>query len=198
MTHAPASTWITYGMMLSLDGYIAARDGSLTLPPPEAELHAYWNQMQRDAGASICGRKMYEMMRYWDSALDNPESTPVERAFAEAWQATPKLVFSTTLAEVGPNARLVRERDDDKLREAVSALRSEVRGRIDVSGAELAQTFARLSLIDEYELYFLPIVLGDGRPFFEPGNPRALTLVATERLPQDVVLARYRPVRASA
>jgi dihydrofolate reductase len=190
---SPPGARISFGMMLSLDGYIAGPEGGHALPTPNEELHAYWNEFQRRSATSIYGRRMYEVMRYWDTALDNPDSTPVERDFATAWQTTPKLVVSTTLDEVGPNARLVRKPDDDTLRATIETLRREVDGPIDVSGATMAQSLARLGLLDEYRLYLVPVVVGGGTPFFAAGQAHELEFLGMEKLPQDVVLLRYRP-----
>jgi len=185
-------TKISFGMMVSLDGYIAGPEGGPSLPPPNEELHQYWNDVQKRTDVLLYGRRMYEVMRYWDSADTNPESLPVEVDFALAWQRTPKVVFSTTLTDVGPNARLVKE----NVREAVEGLKTNPGGNIEVAGAGLAATLSRLGLIDEYRLYACPVVLGGGKPFFEAGTSLTLVPLATEKLPQGVVLMRYRGVSA--
>lgn len=181
---------ISFGMMLSLDGYIAGPEGGASLPPPNDELHRYWNELQKQIDLLLYGRRMYEVMRYWDDEARNAEG-PIEAEFAQAWQRTPKVVFSTTLTSVGPNARLVK----DQLEETVKALKREPGGTIEVAGASLAASLARLGLIDEYRLYFFPVVLGGGTPFFAAGSSFDLVPLGTERLPQDVVMVRYRPAR---
>ena len=187
----PPPCKISFGMMLSLDGFIAGPDGGHPLSVPNEALHRHFNERQHRASGALYGRTLYEMMTYWDTALDNPESNEVEKDFARAWVATPKVVVSTTLERVGPNARLVR----DGVRETVEALKREVGGEIDVGGATLAASLQELGLIDEYHLYFCPVVLGGGVPFFGRGTGLVLEPVgAPETLPQGVVLVRYRPV----
>lgn len=180
---------VSFAMMCSLDGYIAGPEGGPQLPPPDEPLHRYWNDLQRDTSAVLYGRAMYEIMSYWDTAEENPESGEVELEFARAWKATPKIVFSTTLEKVGPNARLVR----DDARGTVEEVKRTIGGRIEVAGPCLAASLQRLGLIDEYRLYLLPFVLGGGKPFFEAGSDLALEYAGSERLPQDVTMLRYRP-----
>lgn len=182
---------ITYGMLCSLDGYIAGPEGGSQLSVPVSDLHAYFNAVQRRSALDIYGRRMYEVMCAWDTYGDKPGIAEVVREFAGLWQATPKAVFSTTLAEVGPNARLIAE----DVEAAARKLKAETDGDISVSGAELAASFGRWSLIDEYQLFVFPQVLGGGKPYFARGTPLNLKLVGTESLPQNVLLMRYAPAR---
>ena len=99
---------IVYAMMTCLDGYIAGPDGDIALPVPEGEPHRHFNDMMRQTSIELCGRRMYEMMRFWDSPDREIGAAEVELDFAHAWRETPKIVFSTTLREVGPNARLMK------------------------------------------------------------------------------------------
>ena len=182
---------ITFGMMVSLDGYIEGPAGGPALPEPNEELHQYFNDLQKRTALNLYGRRMYEVMKYWDTADQNLSSPAVEVEYARAWQSTPKAVFSTTLNSVGPNARLFKEVTP----EVLSTLRDEVDGDIEVAGPALAASLSRLGLIDEYRLYTYPIVLGGGKPFFAPGTSLKLDFVATERLPHNVMLLRYQPIR---
>jgi dihydrofolate reductase len=182
---------LIYGMLTSLDGYIAAVDGSLVLPVPEAELHRYFNAQMRRAKVVLHGRRMYEVMRFWDTEGDKPGAEEVAVDFVRAWKETPKIVFSRTLREVGPNARLVQ----DDLEGVVRAVKADVDGEVMVAGAGLAATLGRLGLVDEYQMFMQPVVLGGGRPFFEAGSALNLRPVGREDLPQGVVALRYTPVR---
>lgn len=175
-----------FGMLASLDGYITGLEGGPQLPVPEAPLHRYFNQLMWDMKTSVYGRKLYETMRYWDT--DQPDWPDEAREFAAAWRATPKLVCSTTLREVGPNATLVNENTVETLKR----LKTDTEGTIDVGGAELAGSLAGLGLIDEYHLYINPVVLGGGKPFFAGRTPK-LRFLGQQILPQDVVLLRYAP-----
>lgn len=178
---------LIFGMLTSLDGYVAARDGELVLPPPAADLHRYFNVQMRSATAVLHGRRMYEVMRHWDAHGDEAGAPEASRDFARAWRDTPKLVVSKTLREVGPNARLVR----DELADAVRSLKAEVDGDVLVGGPALAASLARLGLLDEYHVFVQPVVLGGGKPFFEAGRPLRLRLLGQEDLPEGVVALRY-------
>jgi dihydrofolate reductase len=180
---------IIYSMLTSLDGYIAGPEGGPALPVPESELHWYFNARMREIAIELNGRRMYEAMRVWDTWDKIPGAPLVEVDFAKAWQETPKVVISTTLREVGPNARLVK----GNVEGVVRSLKAEASGDISVSGAALAASLAGLGLIDEYWLYMNPVVLGGGKPFFQAGLSLKLTLLGTENLMQNVVLLRYAP-----
>ncbi|TIQ33559.1 MAG: dihydrofolate reductase [Mesorhizobium sp.] len=179
---------IIYSMLMSLDGYIAGPDGSIDLPVPEEELHRHFNEDMRRTAIMLCGRRLYEIMRFWDDP-EREKGGEVERDFALAWRKTPKVVFSTTLREVGANARLA---DGDAVAVARS-LKAETDGQIGVGGAELAGHLARAGLIDEYRLYMHPVVLGGGKPYFRHGQSFTLTPLGTQRLSQGVTLLRYAP-----
>jgi len=178
---------IVYGMMMSLDGYIAGPAGTIDLPAPEPELHRYFNDLMKRTAVSLYGRRMYETMKVWQDWDSRPDVPEVEADFARAWRSVPKVVVSTTLAEVGPNARLVRSDVEAVVRE----LKAETQGEIAVSGAGLAGSLSSLGLIDEYQLFFQPVVLGGGTAFFQPGTPLRLKPLGWEELPQGVRLLRY-------
>lgn len=181
---------VIFGMNTSVDGYVAGPSGGPEdMPAPGDELHQYFNDLQRSAALSLYGRELYTVMQYWDT--DDPNWNAVEEEFATVWRATPKVVVSTTLTEVGPNATLVSEDVDAELRRIVAA----TDGEIDVGGPTLAATLSRLGLIDEYRIYQRPLVLGGGKPFFPAETPIDLSLLDVEMLPDDTVLLRYQPVR---
>jgi dihydrofolate reductase len=125
-------------------------------------------------------------MRYWDE--DDPEWGADQRAFAAAWRSQPKWVVSRSLKSVGPNARLV----EGDVAAAVRRLKAEHAGEIEVAGPQLAQTLTDLGLIDEYRLYFHPVVLGRGKPFFAGPRP-PLRLVAHDRIGGEFIRLTYVP-----
>jgi dihydrofolate reductase len=180
---------IVYGMLLSLDGYVASPGGTIGLAAPSAELHWYFNGVMKRTAVSLYGRRMYETMKVWQDWDDRPDVPEVEADFARAWRAVPKVVVSTTLDEVGPNARLVK----DNVEATVRALKAETPGDIAVAGPTLAGSLSRLGLIDEYQLFLHPAVFGGGIAFFEAGTPLALKPLGREELPQGVTLLRYAP-----
>ena len=140
----------------------------------------------RDLAGSVYGRRMYEIMRYWDE--DVPEWDAARRDFAVAWRGQPKWVVSRSLKSVGPNATLV----EDDLEAVIRGLKARRVGEIDVSGPDLAQSLTDLGLVDEYRLYLHPVVLGRGTPFFAGPRP-PLRLVASDLMGEDVIRLTYVP-----
>ncbi|HVW92750.1 MAG TPA: dihydrofolate reductase family protein [Devosia sp.] len=177
---------LIFGMMQSLDGYVAGPEGGAELPPPGPALHQHFNDHVRGLAGILYGRRIYELMRYWDE--DVPGWGEVERDFAAAWRPQPKFVVSRTLKSVGANATLVGE----DLAAFVRRLKRDVDGDIDVAGPALAGALTELGLIDEYRLYFRPFVLGGGKPFFAGARP-PLRLVGADRVGEDAVRLSYVP-----
>ncbi len=173
---------LVHGMNTSLDGYV---DHTGFAPGPVLFRH-FIDQAREQAG-SLYGRRLYELMRYWDD--DHPEWDADRRAFAEAWRAQPKWVVSRSLKTIGPNATLIGE----DVEAAVRALKARVTGEIEVGGPDLARGLAELGLIDAYRLYVHPVVLGGGTPFFAGPRPR-LRLDACDRIDADVVRLTYVPI----
>jgi dihydrofolate reductase len=180
-----------YSFAVSVDGYIANAQGDIGLPVPEEALHRYFNEGQKRTALNLYGRNMYEVMKYWDAPP--AESADYEHEFARAWQQTPKVVFSSTLESVGPNARLVKEKAH--LEGTVRQLKADTNGEIEVNGAALAASLIRLGLVDEFRLFVMPVVLGGGKPYFEAGLQLELEPLGVENLPQHCTLLRFRPTR---
>ena len=170
---------LVFGMNVSLDLYV---DHMAFAPDPA--LFRHWTEHVRGLAGSVYGRKMYEIMRYWDE--DRPEWDADRHAFAEAWRRQPKWVASRSLETLGPNATLI----DGDVAAAVEDLKARLPGEIAVSGPALAAGLT--ALIDEYRLYLHPVVLGDGTPFF-PAPPPPLRLVAAERIGGEVIRLTYVP-----
>lgn len=171
---------LVFGMMQSLDGYVDGVAGRLALPPPGLALGRHFNDHVRRLAGSLYGRRIYEIMRYWDE--DHAEWDAGDHEFAAAWRAQPKWVVSRTLNSVGPNATLVAENIDAFVRR----LKQDVDGEIDVAGPTLAGCLTDLGLIDEYRLYFRPFVLGAGKPYFAGARP-PLRIVACDRVGEDAI-----------
>ena len=175
---------LVFGMMQSLDGYVDDVAGTLCIPPPGPALFRHFVDVVAGHAGAIYGRRIYELMRYWDA--DQPEWDAAQREFAVAWRRHPKWVASRTLSSVGPNATLIR----GDLEAFVRDLKASVDGELDVAGPELAAAVA--PLIDEYRLYFRPYVLGDGKPFFAGARP-PLRLVGMDRIDEETVRLTYVP-----
>jgi dihydrofolate reductase len=172
---------LVFGMNQSLDGYV---DHQQMRSSPA--LFRHWIEHVRDLAGIVYGRGMYEVMRIWDDEV--PEWGGEQREFAAAWRGQPKWVVSRSLKSVGPNATLV----GDDFEAVVRGLKTERGGEIGVSGPELARSLTDLGLIDEYRLYFHPVVLGRGTPFFA-GARAPLRLVASDMIDEDVIRLTYVP-----
>jgi dihydrofolate reductase len=170
---------LVFALNQSLDGYV---DHMAFAPDPV--LFRHFIDDVRSLTGSLYGRRMYEVMRYWDE--DRSEWDEAERDYAAAWRSKPKWVVSRSLKSVGPNATLV----EGDVEAAIRALKARHDGVIEVSGPELAASLA--GLVDEYRLYVHPVVLGSGKPLFAAPRPR-LRLAASERIGADVIRLTYVP-----
>lgn len=177
---------LVFGLSQSLDGYVDDLAGGLVLPVPGPALFRHFYEWVRDLTGSVYGRRMYEVMRYWDE--DRPEWSAEERDFAAAWRRQPKWVVSRSLKSVGPNATLV----EGDIATVIRGLKARHVGEIEVAGPDLARSLTDLGLIDEYRLYLRPFVLGRGKPFF--AGPRTpLRLVASDSIGEDAMRLTYVP-----
>ena len=172
---------LVFGMNQSLDGYV-----DYTASAPDPKLFRHFTEQVRDQVGSVYGRRLYELMRYWDE--DRPEWSPEQHDYAAAWRRQPKWVVSRSLKTVGPNATLV----GDEVEAAIRGLKAQLDGVIEVSGPELAASLTNLGLVDEYQLYLHPVVLGGGKPLFAGPRP-PLRLVASDRIGGDVIRLTYVP-----
>ena len=172
---------LVFGMNVSLDGYVDHQEFA-----PGPALFRHWIELVRGVAGSVYGRRMYEVMRYWDE--DRPEWSAEQHEFAAAWRRQPKWVVSRSLKSVGPNAMLVQNDVGTVLRE----LKARLVGEIDVAGPDLARSLTDLGLIDEYRLYVRPFVLGGGAPFFAGPRP-PLRLVASDLIGEDMIRLTYVP-----
>jgi dihydrofolate reductase len=183
---------LIYSMGVSLDGFIAGPGGEIAVPPPDEELHRFHNQQTRELGGHLMGRRLYEVMSYWDTfAEENPSAADHELEFARIWNETPKFVFSRTLESVEGDARLVR----DGVAEAVAELKQQPGGDLAVGGAGLAATLTEQGLIDEYPPFVYPVLAGGGTAFFQPLDEKIdLRLIETRTFGSGVVDLRYERV----
>jgi len=172
---------LVFGLNQSLDGYVDHQ-----AMPPEPGLFRHFIEHVRGLSGMLYGRRMYEVMRYWDEDL--PDWDAEERDYAAVWRSQPKWVVSRSLKSVGPNATLVA----DDIEAVVRGLKTELAGEIEVAGPDLARSLTDLGLIDEYRLYLHPVVLGRGKPFFAGPRP-PLRLVASDRIGEDVIRLTYVP-----
>lgn len=172
---------LIFALNQSLDGYV---DHMKFAPDPV--LFRHFIDDVRSLTGSVYGRRMYEVMRYWDE--DHAEWNEEQWAYAAAWRSHPKWVVSRSLKSLGPNATLIR----GELKEAINGLKARLDGEIEVSGPELAGSLTGLGLVDEYRLYLHPVVLGGGKPFFTGPRP-PLRLVSSDPIGEQVIRLTYVP-----
>jgi dihydrofolate reductase len=172
---------LVFALNQSLDGYVDHTEFA-----PDPALFRHFIEDVRGVAGSVYGRRMYEVMRYWDE--DHPEWDAAERDYAAAWRRQPKWVVSRSLKSVGPNATLI----EDDLEAAIGGLKARLDGEIEVAGPELARSLTDLGLVDEYRLYLHPVVLGRGKPFFAGPRP-PLRLVASDLIGEHVIRLSYVP-----
>ena len=180
---------LTFGMNLSLDGYIAAPGDDIGWSVPSDELFQFWADQWEATELTLYGRKLWQTMSsHWPTADQLPGATPAEIEFARRWRDMSKVVFSSTVDKVDWNTRLVT---GDAVAE-ITRLKAEDGGPMDIGGATLAAVAMRAGLIDEYVLATAPVLVGSGTPFFTAlDNWVNLTLTETRTFPDGVILTRY-------
>lgn len=181
---------LIYSAIMSLDGYTADKDGVFDWAAPDEEVFAFVKDLERPVGTYLLGRRMYETMRYWETAHTIAGQPPVALDFARIWQAADKVVYSTTLqAATSAKTRIEREFDADQVRKLKEAAARD----LTVGGAHLAAQAIAAGLVDEYQLFIVPAVVGGGTRSL-PGEVRLnLTLAREHRFGNGVVYLCYRP-----
>lgn len=179
-------------MSVSLDGFIAGPDGDLSWHLVDDEVHSHFNEVLGAMGAFLDGRVIHEMMAdFWPTADADPDSTPPMIEFARIWRDMPKYVFSRTLQEAGWNTTIVR----DVVPEEIAALKAQPGGDMALGGADLSAAFVRHDLIDEFRLYVHPVLIGQGKPLFQPSERKIdLHLAESRTFGNGVLLLRYERV----
>jgi dihydrofolate reductase len=182
---------LVYLMNVSLDGYVETPDRSLDWSVVDEETHCWFTERSQETDAFLYGRRIYELMNaFWPTAESDPSAPEYMHDFARAWNATPKIVFSTTLDRVEGNSRLVRGDVGDVL----ARLREEFPGELSVAGPTLAAEFIRRGLVDEYRVVVHPAALGAGLPYFPPlEKPIRLRLTETRRFASGAMYMGYIP-----
>jgi dihydrofolate reductase len=179
---------LIYSAIQSLDGYIADEAGDFDWAAPDDEVHAFVNDRERQVGTYLYGRRMYEVMRYWDTAPTTGDQSVVMKDYAQIWQAADKIVYSKTLATAS-SARTRIDRDFEP--DAVRRLKMTTARDISVGGPGLAAQAITSGLVDEMHLFLVPIVVGGGTISL-PNNFRVrLELLDEHRFGSGVVHVHY-------
>jgi dihydrofolate reductase len=177
---------LIYSTIASLDGYTADEEGKFDWAEPDAEVHAFVNDLEREIGTYLYGRRMYETMVYWET-VPLEGQRPVSRDYTGIWRAADKIVYSASLPAVSSaRTRISRSFDVDEVR----ALKEQ--GNVSVGGPTLAASAIRAGLVDEYHLFVTPVVVGGGTPVFPQDVRVGLDLVDERRFGGGVVYLRYR------
>ena len=179
---------VIYSPMVSVDGFIEGPNQSLEWVIIDEELHSFINDQQSRIDTYLFGRRMYEVMAYWETAEADPSNPEYVLEFARIWKRIVKIVYSKTLEQVRGNARLSR----GDIVEEIAQLKAQPGQDMSVGGASIAATLGRSGLIDEYQLFIHPVILGRGTPMFQAADNRIdLRLAETRTFHSGVVMLRY-------
>ena len=179
---------LIYNVIMSLDGFTTDATGSFEWAAPDDEVHAFVNDLVRPVGTYLYGRRMYETMRWWETALEEPGLHPVAQDFARIWLSADKIVYSRTLEEaVTRKTRIERELAPD----AVRRLKQELRHDLAIGGPQLAAEVIKAGLVDDYQLILVPHVAGGGNRALPEGATIPLRLVDERRFAGGFVFLRY-------
>ena len=180
---------LIYSAIASLDGYVEDEDGEFDWAAPDEEVHAFVNDLERPVGTYLYGRRMYEVMSFWETAPTTVDQPAVLRDYAEIWKAADKIVYSRTLETVSSaKTRLARDFDV----EAIRQLKARAARDISVGGPALAAQAIRAGLVDEIHLFVSPVVVGGGTRSLPDGVRAQLELLDERRFGNGVVYLRYR------
>jgi dihydrofolate reductase len=179
---------LIYSAIASLDGYTADEDGNFDWAAPDEEVHSFVNDLERPVGTYLYGRRMYQVMIPWETAHTFADQRPVMQDFARIWQAADKVVYSKTLETVS-SARTRIEPDFDP--EAVRQMKAQTERDITVGGPDLAAQAIKAGLVDEFHLFFVPIVVGGGNQALPDHVRLKLELLDERRFGNGVVHLRY-------
>ena len=179
---------VSFGMSVSLDGYVNDSEGEIDWHRVDDELHRHFNDLDREVGCHVFGRRLYETMRYWESIDDDSDVSEPEREYARIWQEIPKYVVSNSLSSVPDGYTLL----DGDLEDELESLSRRHDGEISVGGPTFAGTLFERGLVDEIRRYVVPVVLGGGTPFFTADVGRLeCTLLETRTFDTGVIMERY-------
>ncbi len=182
---------LIYSMFQSLDGYVADTAGKFDWAEPDESVHTFANELQRTIGTNLLGRRMYEVMSAWDTLGTGGDEPGYIEEFGELWRATDNIVYSTTLDSVPtPHTRVERTFEPD----AVRRMKHELAADISIGGPTLAAHAIAAGLVDEYQLFVVPVIVGGGTRCLPAGVRLDLQLVDEHRFDNGMLFVRYRPV----
>jgi len=180
---------LLYSAIASLDGFVADDRGNFDWAAPDEEVHQFVNDREREVGTYLLGRRMYDVMKFWETADAQPDEPPVFHDYARIWRGADKIVYSASLDRVTTaRTRLERRFDAD----AVRLLKAQAAADLSVGGPHLAAEALRAGLVDELHLYLMPRVIGRGNAALPEDVRLRLDLVDQRRFASGVVYLAYR------
>jgi len=180
---------LIYSALMSLDGYVADREGKFDWAAPDEEVHTFVNDLERNVGTHLYGRRMYEVMVFWETAHTLPDEPLLIKDYAEIWQAADKVVYSRSLEAVTTQrTRLDREFNAAAIRQ----MKAKADRDISVGGPHLAAAAIKAGLVDEYHFFITPIVVGGGNPALPDDVLLKLELVDERHFRNGTVHLHYR------
>jgi dihydrofolate reductase len=180
---------LIYAAITSLDGYVADPDGKFDWAAPDEEVHMFVNELEREVGTYLYGRRMYEVMTFWETASTSDEESPAMRDYTRIWQATDKIVYSKTLKDVSTSrTRLEPSFEADAIREMKASSERD----ISIGGPELAGQAFGAGLVDEFHLFLNPILVGAGNAALPKDVRLKLELLDEHRFSSGVIHLHYR------
>jgi dihydrofolate reductase len=180
---------LIYSAITSLDGYVADSEGNFDWSAPDEQVHFFVNDLERQIGTHLYGRRMYEVMRYWDTAPTATGEPSAGQEYAQIWQAADKIVYSKSLEKVSSaSTRIEREFDP----QAIQDMKAAATRDISIGGPTLAAEALKMGLVDECHLFLSPIVVGGGLPALPDNVPLGLQLLDERRFGNGVVHLHYR------
>jgi dihydrofolate reductase len=180
---------LIYVATVSFDGYVEDREGSINWSAPDDDVHHFVNDLLRPIGTFLFGRRMYETMLYWETIQVTADQPAAVSDFTAIWQAAEKIVYSRTLESVSSRRTRI-ERSFDA--EAVRHLKASSEGDLTIGGADLAAQAIKAGLVDELQLFVVPVVVGGGKPWLPEDVHLDLQLLDTQRLGKAMAYLRYR------
>jgi dihydrofolate reductase len=183
---------LIYGALASLDGFVADGQGNFDWAEPKEDVHSYINGLEEQNQAILLGRKLYEIMTFWESE-DALRGFPAYiQDYGRIWRKAEKIVFSRTLKSVGGSRTTIRSAFEA---EEIRKMKETTAGNIGIGGSELAGVAMSHGLVDELYLFVFPVIVGDGKPAISRGAGMSLSLAETKRFEGGVVLLRYEVER---
>ncbi|WP_426998872.1 dihydrofolate reductase family protein [Pseudarthrobacter sp. N5] len=180
---------LVYTGITSLDGYVADREGNFSWSAPDMEVHSFVNDLERQAGTYLYGRRMYQVMSAWDSDLSFADAPAYIRDYAEIWRSAEKIVFSRTLTTPSTDRTRIEQ---EFIPDAIRQLKTSSERDISISGPALAGQAITADLVDEYRLFLTPFAVGGGKPYLPGGVRLELELLDHRRFGNGVVYLHYR------